>query len=91
LTRKEAEPATAAAAAEAPVATAPRVATVLVYKDGRKVEVQNYAIAGDTLYDFTGNLSHKVKLADLDLEATRKANEDRGVDFQIPGEKEAAR
>jgi hypothetical protein len=93
LARKEAEPAavTAAAAAEAPVATAPRVATVLVYKDGRKVEVQNYAIAGDTLYDFTGNLSHKVKLADLDLEATRKANEDRGVDFQIPGEKEAAR
>lgn len=89
LARIETEP--AATAAEAPVAMVPRIPTVLVYKDGRKAEVQNYAIAGDTLYEFTGNLSHKIKLADLDLEATRKANEERGVDFEIPGEKAATR
>lgn len=59
-------------------------ATVLVYKDGHKGEVQNYAIVGDTLFDFSGNLSHKILLADLDLTATQKANDDRGVEFQMP-------
>ena len=66
----------------ASVATQP--ATVLVYKDGHKMEVQNYAIVGETLFDFAGSLSHKIQLADLDLAATQKTNDDRGVDFQIP-------
>ncbi len=64
-------------------------ATVLVYKDGHKQEVQNYAIVGDTLFAFSGNRSHKIQLADLDLAATRKTNDDRGVEFRIPGEKDS--
>jgi hypothetical protein len=39
---------------------------------------------GDTLFDFGAGRTHKILLADLDLAATRKANDDRGVDFQIP-------
>lgn len=65
-----------------PVASQP--ATVLIFKDGHKSEVQNYAIVGGTLFDFTDGRSRKILLADLDLPATLKANDDRGVDFQIP-------
>ena len=69
----------------APVAAQP--ATILVYKDGHKMEVQNYAIVGDTLFNLTGNLSHKILLADLDLSATQKLNDERGVEFQVPAQK----
>lgn len=67
---------------EEPVAAQP--STVLVFKDGHKSDVLNYAIVGDTLFDFAEGRSRKILLADLDLPATRKANDDRGVDFQIP-------
>jgi hypothetical protein len=59
--------------------------TVLVFKDGRHSDVLNYAIVGDTLFDFEQGRTRKIQLADLDLEATQKANDDRGVDFKIPG------
>jgi hypothetical protein len=60
--------------------------TVLVFKDGHRSEVLNYAIVGNTLFDFdlAAGRTHKIVLADLDLPATRKANDERGVDFQIP-------
>jgi hypothetical protein len=78
---KEAAPAVPANPPE-PVASQP--ATVLIFKDGHQSEVQNYAIVGETLFDFTDGRSHKILLADLDLPATQKANDDRGVDFQVP-------
>lgn len=58
--------------------------TTLVFNDGHKSDVENYAIVGDTLFDFTGGLTHKILLADLNLPATHKVNDDRGVDFQVP-------
>jgi hypothetical protein len=58
--------------------------TVLIFKDGHKSDVLNYAIVGDTLFDFADGHTRKILLADLDLSATHKANDDRGVDFQIP-------
>jgi hypothetical protein len=70
------------AESEEPVATQP--STLLVFKDGHRSEVLNYAIVGDTLFDFAEGRSRKILLADLDLPATRRANDDRGVDFQIP-------
>jgi hypothetical protein len=75
-------PPTPSAAPEQTVAAQP--ATVLIFKNGRESEVQNYAIVGDTLFDFTDGRSHKIPLADLDLPATQKANDGRGVDFHIP-------
>ena len=82
------EPAPKAAAApvfaEPPEPVAAQPATVLIFKDGHKSEVQNYAIVGGTLFDFTDGRSHKIVLADLDLPATLKANDDRGVDFRLP-------
>ncbi len=58
--------------------------TVLIYLDGRRVEVRNYAIVGQTLWTFTERAANKVPLSDLNLDATRKANEERGVEFIVP-------
>jgi hypothetical protein len=63
--------------------------TVLVFKDGHQVEVANYAIVGSTLYDLSGGRRQKIALADLDLTATAKQNDDRGIDFRVPGASEA--
>jgi hypothetical protein len=55
-----------------------------VFKDGHLQEVQNYAIVGDMLYDVSAGHHSKIALADLDLNATTKENDDRGIDFQLP-------
>ena len=75
------------AAAETP--QPPPQPTVLVFKDGRKLEVGNYAILGQTIFDLTPGHSRKIALADLDLEATRQQNDDRGVTFQLPASAQA--
>jgi hypothetical protein len=59
--------------------------TVLVYKDGRKQEIQNYAIVGKTLWIMNENRATKVPLSDLNLAATKRDNEERGIDFNVPG------
>jgi hypothetical protein len=60
--------------------------TVLVFRDGHHAEVSNYAIVGSTLYDLSGGRTRKVALAELDLAATVKANDQNGVDFRLPNE-----
>ncbi|MFZ0312735.1 MAG: hypothetical protein WAL85_08525 [Candidatus Korobacteraceae bacterium] len=57
--------------------------TVLVFRNGKQQEVTNYAIMGDSLYVFD-QARKKIALADLDLPATVKANDDRGVEFNLP-------
>lgn len=59
-------------------------AIVLIYKDGREREVQNYAIMGNYLYDIGTFVAQKIPLADLNLKETLKANNDRGVEFSLP-------
>ena len=75
----------------APVAAQPQAApvqdqpqTVLIFKDGHQLEVRNYAIIGSMLYDLTPGRRNKVALSDLDLRATARENDTRGVDFQLP-------
>jgi hypothetical protein len=63
---------------------APQEPTVLIFKDGHKLEVGNYAIVGATLFDLTPGHARRIALADLDLEATRKQNDEHGVIFQLP-------
>ena len=84
------------AASEAPVAPPAEVKppaeqekTVLVFRDGHQLEVGNYAIVGSTLYDLSARSEHdhrgsKILLADLDIAATVKLNDDRGVEFRVP-------
>lgn len=59
--------------------------TVLIFRDKHTQEVQNYAIVGKTIWVFNERRATKIPLADLDLPATTKANDDRGIDFKVPG------
>jgi hypothetical protein len=58
--------------------------TILVFRDGHRSEVGNYAIVGQTLWVFTEQRAQKQLLSDLDVEATRKVNAGRGVEFRPP-------
>jgi len=64
--------------------TEPQPRTVLVFRDQHTEEVENYAIVGPTLWIFTEQQARKVPLDKLDIAATKKANDDRGVDFRLP-------
>ena len=57
---------------------------VLVFRDKHVQEVQNYAIVGNTLWIFNEQQAKKVPLSQLDLDATAKLNEERGVEFRVP-------
>lgn len=65
-----------------PVANQPT--TLLIFKDGHKLEISNYAIVGSTLFDLSDGRTRKVQLAELDLRATVKENDQRGVEFELP-------
>ena len=73
-----------AAAELSPADARQQIPVVLVYRDGHEQEVTNYAIVGPTLYDLGTFVAHKIPLAELNLKATIKANDDRGVEFSVP-------
>ena len=64
--------------------SAPELPTVLVFRDGHKQEVVNYAIVGQTLWILGEDKATKVSVADLDVPATTKVNDEHGVDFRLP-------
>jgi len=66
----------------------PNEPSVLVFRDGHQQEVSNYAIMGQTVYVFDKR-TQRIALADLDVPATIKANDDRGLEFSIPAQKPA--
>jgi len=78
------QPAAAAADEMSPADAREQIPVVLVYRDGHQQEVMNYAIVGPTLYDLGTFVAHKIPLAELNLKATIKANDDRGVEFSVP-------
>jgi len=59
-------------------------ATALVFRDQHVEEVHNYAISGGNLWVINDSAAKKIPLAQLDIAATVKMNDDRGVDFQVP-------
>jgi hypothetical protein len=67
-----------------PLVVAKEPSTILIFKDGHRQEVGNYAIVGSNLFDLTPGHRLKVSLLDLDVAATQKANDDNGVDFKLP-------
>lgn len=86
-----------AAAAQAPNAenTVPQPSAkelppaVLVYRDGHTEELSSYSIIGTTLYakgDYwsSGSWTRKIQMADLNIPATVKQNQARGVNFELP-------
>lgn len=62
---------------------------LLVYRDGRTEEVSSYSIIGRVMYtksDYwaTGSWTRTIQIADLDVPATLKQNQQRGVKFELP-------
>jgi len=65
----------------------PRV--VLLFRDGHKQEIERYVIQNDVIYagsDYwsTGSWSNKIPIAQLDVPATLKLNQQRGAKFRLP-------
>jgi hypothetical protein len=61
--------------------------TTLVFLDGKAERIQNYAIVGRTLWVFNEQRARKIPVSELNIPATRKANEDHGVEFSVPQER----
>jgi hypothetical protein len=62
---------------------------ILVYRDGHTEDVSSYSIIGPTIYakaDYwnDGNSTRTIQIADLDIPATLKQNQQRGVKFDLP-------
>ncbi|HET8888735.1 MAG TPA: hypothetical protein VFQ41_07515 [Candidatus Angelobacter sp.] len=62
----------------------PAVATVFVFRDGRRISAQSYAIAGQTLWIFDEHAARKYQISDLDAANTEQANAANGVEFHVP-------
>ena len=64
-------------------------AAVLVFRDGHTEEVEKYVIQGGVInarsdYWSTGSWTRKIPIAELDVPATLKLNEERGGKFSLP-------
>jgi len=62
---------------------------VLVFRDGHQLEAAKYTIIGKTIsiktdYWTSGSWTRSVQIAELDLPATLKANQERGANFSLP-------
>ncbi len=62
---------------------------ILVYRDGHTEEVSSYSIIGRMIYtkaDYwtVGAWTRTIQIADLDIPATMKQNQQRGVRFELP-------
>jgi hypothetical protein len=58
--------------------------TILVFRDQHIQEILNYAISGKNLVVVADHRSTKIPLEKLDLAATARLNDERGVDFEVP-------
>lgn len=75
---------TAEAAPSSTIGVGEQETTVLVFADGRQMDIHNYAIVGQTLFNLDGTGPFKIKLAELNLGATEQVNEENGVTFKLP-------
>jgi hypothetical protein len=82
----QAEPAAVATATMEPEPEREQDPTLLIFKDGHRLEIRNFVIAGDNVIELTPEY-RKIPLDDLDLGATVKENDARGVDFHVPAHK----
>jgi hypothetical protein len=57
--------------------------TVIVFRDGHRTEIQNYAVIGQTLWILDQRATTKIPLSDLDLDATQRENAARGTRFSV--------
>lgn len=84
---RRAQPMSATASSQLPAKEQPPA--ILIYRDGHSEELTSYSIIGPVIYtkaDYwsSGTWTRKIQIADLDLPATLKQNQQRGVKFELP-------
>jgi hypothetical protein len=57
---------------------------IIVMLDGRKEALSDYAIMGSYIFDLSNGTTRKIPIDTIDVPATRKINEQRGVEFKLP-------
>lgn len=75
----------AAPAAEPTPTKPPEPPLILVFRDGTRTEVRDFAVVGQVFWDLSGHPTRKFPISQLNLEASIQANEARGVEFpEVP-------
>ncbi len=59
----------------------PSPALTLVLTSGQTLEVQNYAVMGDTFWDFSSQPARKIPVSKIDIPASARASEANGAEF----------
>ncbi|MEO6119387.1 MAG: hypothetical protein ABIP12_01755, partial [Terriglobales bacterium] len=59
----------------------------LVFRNGQRLDIGNYAVVGQTLWVFDEQRARRVPLSELNLDATRKANLASGFELKLPAQK----
>jgi hypothetical protein len=54
---------------------------VLVLHNGQKLQISNYAVVNDVIWDFSKPAARKIAVASIDLAASAKATQDSGGEF----------
>ena len=67
-----------------PVPEPPPPPIALVFRDGRRLNIQSYAFVRQTLWLLGNQSSAKIAVSELDLDATQRANPGRGLLFNQP-------
>jgi hypothetical protein len=88
-TRPSTTPVAAAHQTPAPRPPAVPASATLVFRDGHQEAIGKYTIMGTTIYVSTdywtsGAWTRKVQIAELDVPATLKLNQERGANFRLP-------
>jgi hypothetical protein len=61
--------------------TPPAAPITVVLRSGQKIEVQNYAVMGDSFWDFSRQPARRIPLSSVDIAASTKATEAGGGQF----------
>jgi hypothetical protein len=64
----------------------PPIPITLVLRSGEQLRVQNYAVTGNTFWDFTQTGTRKIPLSNIDIAASTRATQANGAEFpQLDG------
>ena len=54
---------------------------ILVFRDGHRTEIKNYALIGKTLWVLTEQRARRIPVSELDMDASKQLNDDHGIAF----------
>jgi hypothetical protein len=57
------------------------VPVTVVLRNGQQIQVQNYAVMGQTFWDFSHRPARKIPIATIDIAASARATESKGGEF----------